>query len=413
MSNLRLLLSDLGEWSRKIPWKGVQAVLLAFIVTRLVIFAAIYLSMSEMITALRTGDIYWRAVPQNILADGLIRWDSRFYIDIAQHGYTAMATAFFPLYPLLVRILYKVVGGHLLVCGLLVSNLMFIVTLAYLYALVHQEYDDEAASRAVFYLAAAPAAFAFSAMYSESVLLAFLIACFYYARNGRWFLAAIMGAAASAARVPGVLAAVFILLEALWRQGIRFFPKPWSWKAQLDLIQKNIHLIPGTWPGILAAAGSTTGLLAYMLYLNITFHDPLSFIHQQTIWSRQLRWDWFARLFTNTFQQLNLGGNFWAGQINVNLLQDVSATLIFLPLVITVMLKMRPSFGAFTFLAFLIPLLSSTVFSMRRLTLTLVPCFILLGVWGRRPWLDRIIVGISLAFQVYLAILFSHWDFAG
>lgn len=400
-------------WSQRIPWNGVRAVFLAFVVTRLIIFAAIYLSMVDMSTAIRTGDIYWRAVPQNILIDGLVRWDSDRYRDIALRGYTASDTAFFPLYPLLVRLLYKVLGHNIYLCGLLVSNLMFLVGLAYLYALVHQEYDEETAGRAVFYLAAAPAAFVFSAFYSESVLLAFMMASFYYARNQRWFLAGLMGAAASAARVPGILTSVFLLLEACWQQGIRFLPQAWNWKAQLAQFKQDLRLIPGAWRGFLAAAGSTSGLVAYMIYQKIRFNDPLSFFHQQANWSRNLGGDWLNRLLIGTFQQLHLGGDFWAGQIDVNLLQDVVATLIFLSLVIAVILKMRPSFSMFTLLAFLTPLLTATVYSMRRLTLTLVPCFILLAVWGRRPWLDRIIVGFSLSFQVYLVILFSHWIFAG
>jgi hypothetical protein len=190
-------------------------------------------------------------------------------------------------------------------------------------------------------------------------------------------------------------------------------PKPWSWKAQVDILRKDLQLIPGTWPGVLAAVGSTTGLLAYMYYLNRTFGDPLYFVRQQSIWARQLGGDWLARLVTNTIQGLNLGGDFWRGQINLGGLEDTVATLVFFLLVIAVMIKMRPSFGIFTFLAFITPLLSATVYSMRRLVLVLVPCFILLGVWGRRPWLDRIIVAVSLAFQAYFAILFSHWQFAG
>ena len=405
----------IGHIRSKIPWKALQAVLLAFILTRLMIFAITYLSMIEL--PVRTGDVYWRSITQNILADGMVRWDSGFYRDIILRGYPSVsggrATAFFPSYPIIVWLLYKVIG-HVYLSGLLVSNITFLIALFYLYALVRQEYDDrEIASRAVFYLAAAPSAFIFSAMYTESTFLAFLIASFYYARNRHWVLAALTGAAASAARAPGVAVAIFILLEGFHQQGIRYWPAAWSLKTQIDLLLKDGRLALAAWPSILAAAGATTGLWIYMIYLKIVFGDPLSFLHVQSFWGRQVTDNWLTSLTIGTINRLNLGGNLWAGQINVNLLQDVLATLVFIPLVIVVMLKMRPAYGIFTFISFLIPLLSSSAVSMRRYVLTLVPCFILIAIWGRRPWVDRVVVVVSLTLQAYLTILFTHWYFAG
>jgi hypothetical protein len=118
-------------------------------------------------------------------------------------------------------------------------------------------------------------------------------------------------------------------------------------------------------------------------------------------------------LLINTYKHLNLPGNFWEGQINVNMLQDVIATIVFIPLVVAVILKMRPAFGMFTLISFLVPLMSSSILSMRRFVLILIPCYIILAVWGRRPWVDRVIVAVSLPLQAYLTILFTHWFFAG
>jgi len=392
----------------------VQAVILAFILTRTMVFTVTYISMVEL--PVREGDIYWRAIPQNILADGLVRWDSGFYRDIIRGGYQSVsegrATVFFPLYPALVWLLSRMIG-HVYLSGLLISNLMFLVALCYLYALVHQEYDDDTAGRVVFYLAAAPAAFIFSAMYTESTFLALLTASFYYARNSRWALAALTGAAASATRSTGVVVAIFIILEGLWQQGVRFRPVPWNIKAQIEILRKDVELALGAWPSALAAIGSVTGLVVYMVYLNRVFGDPLAFIHKQSYWGRQVTGNWLSTLFVNSYNRLNLSGDFWTGQINVNVLQDVIAIMVFIPLVIAVILKMRPSFAMFTLISFLLPLASSSVTSMRRYVLVLVPCYIILAIWGRRLWVDRLILAISLPLQAYLAILFTHWYFAG
>jgi len=397
-----------------IPWKMVQAVLLAFILTRAMLFIITYISMVEI--PVNEGDIYWSAIPQNILADGLVRWDSGFYRDIILDGYQSVsegkATVFFPLYPALVWLLSQMIGNVYL-SGLLISNMMFLVALFYLYALVHQEYDEDTAGRAVFYLAAAPAAFFFSAMYTESTFLAFLTASFYYARNRRWALAALAGAAASATRSTGVVVVIFFILEGLWQQGVRFLPVPWNIKAQIELLRKDVRLALGAWPSVLAAIGSVTGLVVYMVYLQIVFGDALAFIHNQSYWGRHIAGNWLLTLIVNTYHRLNLSGDFWTGQINVNMLQDVIATIVFIPLVVAVIIKMRPSFGMFTLISFLVPLMSSSILSMRRFVLILIPCYIILAIWGRRLWVDRVIVAVSLPLQAYLTILFTHWFFAG
>ena len=50
----------------------------------------------------------------NWLFDLWARWDSDWYIQIAQHGYVwpSSRAAFFPLYPLLIGGLGHVLGGH-------------------------------------------------------------------------------------------------------------------------------------------------------------------------------------------------------------------------------------------------------------------------------------------------------------
>jgi hypothetical protein len=149
------------------------------------------------------------------------------------------------------------------------------------------------------------------------------------------------------------------------------------------------------------------------VYLNHVFGDPLAFIHKQSYWGRHVTESWLSTLFVNSFNRLNLSGNFWMGQINVNVLQDVIAILVFIPLVVAVIFKMRPAFGMFTLISFLIPLATSSIVSMRRYVLVLVPCYIILAVWGKHSWVDRVILAISLPLQAYLTILFTHWYFAG
>lgn len=417
----------------RIDVQGIAAVLLVFLLTRVMVLGVLYFSMA--LIPFEESDEHWRYNPRNLIADGLIRADSGSYIFIADHGYEAplegetplddrfhipipdeynrRLVAFFPLYPLLIR-LTGALTGNLVTAGIWVSNLSLLIALFYLYALVKQEYDDRTAGRTIFYLAAAPSAFFFSAVYTESTFLLFIAAGFYYARNRRWLLAGLAGALASATRPQGVLLAVFILLEAIWQQGFRFFPKPWSLKAQWETLKADARLLPRAWRGYLAAILSTLGLLAYMGFLYFKFGDPLWFLHVQSEWGREVGVNWLPTFVKHTINIARWSGNAFSGEIfEISLLMDTLFAIALLPLVFLAVIRFRPSFGLFALLSYLLPLTSGSALSMQRFALGLVPVYLLLALWGRKAWLDRVIVGVSLTLQGLFLVFFSHWYWAG
>lgn len=397
--------------------KALLTVLGAFAVTRLMVMFIIFISST--VIPMHQGPFLY-SDPNNLVLDGLVRDDSWWYTNIATRGYSIGSiergeqgnVAFFPVYPLLVRTVMGLTG-NVFVAGILVSNAAFLVTLGYLYALARREFDDESAARTVFYLAAAPTAVFFSAMYTESVFMAFVTATFFYAREGKWDRAALAGVLATATRNTGILLVAVVLLEALHQNGFRLLPARWTraewqahWRPQLVAALRS-------WRGVLAAVTVSLGLILYMAYLANTFGDPLAFIHVQATWGRQAPSANPARLVGNIVSGLALGPNVWAGQINVGELLNLLATLGFLPLVVAVALKMRPSYAVYTVLTFLIPMSTGSLGSMTRYILMLFPCFMLLGLWGRRMWVDRLVLVIALPLMAYFAIIFSHWYFAG
>lgn len=395
-----------------IDWQCVGAVLTAFLVTRIMIVVITYFSMVQI--PVLEGETFWHYSLKNIIPDGLMRWDSGWYISIASHGYfQKQATAFFPLFPLMIR-LTSLVTGNLYTSGLYVSNLFFLVSLFFLYAFARDEYESKTAARLVFYIACVPAAFFFSTVYSESLFFLLLTSTLYFSRKGNWFFAALSGALATATRFSGIFISVFILLESLWLVGIRLFPKPWSVKAQFEILLADIKNIPNAWKGILASIFSTAGLLVYMGYLQVTFNDPFAFLHAESDWGRQLSWDWLPKFINYIYNFHYITGNLLSGEIsNFAYLADTLAVFIFLPLVIIVLFRMRYSLGIYTLLSFLAPILTGQTYSMQRYTLTLIPCYLLLSLWGKRPWVDRAIIGFSLPLQAYWIILFSHYYWAG
>ena len=73
----------------------------------------------------------------NLLVAPMARWDSVWYLAIARHGYghEAARTAFYPLYPLLIRGVGTVLGSDL-VAGVLISVVCFAIGLVALHRLV-------------------------------------------------------------------------------------------------------------------------------------------------------------------------------------------------------------------------------------------------------------------------------------
>jgi len=120
------------------------------------------------------------------------RWDSVWFLRIAEHGYDAAsgaASAFYPLYPATVAGLGRVLFGHYVLAGILISLAAALAAFLLLYRLAEERLGAEGARRTVLYLAVFPFALFLQAVYSESLYLFLTLAAFALAER-RQFLAA-------------------------------------------------------------------------------------------------------------------------------------------------------------------------------------------------------------------------------
>jgi hypothetical protein len=199
--------------------------------------------------------------------DGLLaplaRWDSVWYLGIAHSGYDGASTAFFPLYPLLVRAFAAGSSpGALLVAGYFVSLTSLFGALYLMQRLVVLELGSAALARtAVLMLALFPGALWLGAPYSESLYLLLSVGTFYAARSGRWWVAGALAALASASRSAGIVLVVPLLI--LWWQSRPRRLRDLGWIALAPL-----------------------GLGAYSLYLAVTMGDGFAYLHLQQVWFR-------------------------------------------------------------------------------------------------------------------------------
>lgn len=192
------------------PRRGSVRLVAAVICSRLIVLAA------GSAGALFMRPVAWRMFDPtgissslgsvgNVIAAPAVRWDAIGYLTIAQHGYTtAGSTRWFPLYPLLIHMFTPVVGSPV-IAGVLISLTAFGIGLTLIHRIASEIVGSRAADATVLLLAFAPHSFVFSAVYTESLLLACAAGTFYLASRGRFRLACVVAACAALTHIQGIV----------------------------------------------------------------------------------------------------------------------------------------------------------------------------------------------------------------
>lgn len=318
------------------------------------------------------------------------RWDTLHYQSIAIYGYGAFDTATFvpPLYPLLMR-WTTILTGNTLTAGILVSNLAFILALIVFYRLAELETGEtDATKRAVIYLASFPTAFFFIAAYTESLYLLSAILALFAIRRRKWIWAGIWCGFAAMIRLPGAVILAPAGYEAwlAWRStGSR---RPWL-------------------AVVLGLSGAAIFPLYLWLILDLAPWSPL-----------QVQSNRFQGGFT--FPGLNIiaaarqviQGNF----VQTNLMEFLF-TVVFIFLVILVWLKLPRVYGVYclAWMGLYLTRMGGTypLLGMTRYVLVFFPVFILLGIWGRNSFFNRVVLYGSWSLLLYFSAQFALWGWAG
>ena len=120
------------------------------------------------------------------------RWDTISYQSIAQWGYNQpFLTVFFPGYPLLGHAVSRFLQISDLAGLLLVSNCFAWLSLILLHHIVRSLYDQHTANLALIFLVTFPSSFFLFAGYPQSMVLFFVLFCYWEAKQGRWLWAAL------------------------------------------------------------------------------------------------------------------------------------------------------------------------------------------------------------------------------
>lgn len=213
----------------------------------------------------------------NLLVAPAARFDSAWYLTIAQHGYDATGRpAFFPLLPAVIKLMGQSVAAQVL-AGIALSSLCGFGGLYLLHRLVTLDFDSRQAKAAVWLAAWFPGALVLSAIYTESIFLFLSIGSIYAARLGKWPLAGILGGVAAASRSGGVLLLVPLLI--LYFYGPRLDAVA-STEKSLFRVRYPLR------PSALWLLAVPAGLIAYMAYLGMNLGDPGAVFSAQDQWGR-------------------------------------------------------------------------------------------------------------------------------
>jgi hypothetical protein len=143
------------------------------------------------------------------------RFDTLWYLRIAQHGYDLPAgVVFYPLYPWLIRGLSGLTGP--ITAALLISTVAAFFYFWGLLGLARSETPTTPPLRTLMLATAWPASFFFFAAYTEALAAALIVWCVNWARSERWLLASACAFAAGLTRSAGVLVVVPLAIMA-WR----------------------------------------------------------------------------------------------------------------------------------------------------------------------------------------------------
>ncbi len=325
------------------------------------------------------------------------RWDSDFFIRIAQNGYDDASAAFHPLYPAALAGLGRVFGGHYIVAGLVVSLLAGAGSFVLLYHLAEKRLGADGAGRSVLYLALFPMALFFQAVYSESLFLFLVLAAFVLAERNAFAAAGIVAGLAILTRAAG-LALLPALAILAWRN------------------RDRLRALGGLALAVPVAA-------IYPLVLWQQLDDPFAFTDAQDRWHRHFSeagpfgglWDGLVAAWRGLEQFVVGHGTHVAGvsarHAAAENLQAAVFLIVFLWLTVVVWRRFGAPYGLYAALSLAIPLSYPSsrwpLLSLPRFGLVIFPFFLALAALTTgRPRAHEAVVGCS---AIFLGIAVAQW----
>lgn len=342
--------------------------------------------------------------PNEALLDELVlapwfRWDTIWYLHIAQFGYgeAIKSLAYPPLYPLVIRLVGGVFGGHYLLAALLVSWVSFFLALRLLARQYLSQVDRQTAFRALRNLLIFPTTFFFFAGYTESLFLLLLLLAWQNGERRQWWQAAFWGSLAVLCRYHGVF--ITLPLAWLWLKDHVWQPRQEGKKFLLpsfSTLKGGVHLacIPLVYFG-------------WGLYTKIRFgYTPSENLN--VVWRFETNWPWVG--IWGSIKEIFVDPSFVS--TSVSALNLAALALFCLALYWSIKQKRYEEslFMSAVIITSLIKLdAHNFLVSTSRYMIILFPAYLALAEVIKNQWLDRLWFILSLSGWLVASALFFAW----
>jgi len=325
----------------RFPARTLRSVLVPYVVSRVLVVAALA-TIRHIVTT-----EHLTPVPVQTHG-GLLAWDAAWYRDIARAGYNGVASEglrFFPLFPMLGRVVSWLPGASAGFGVLFVANASALVLGFAVHALVMQQRGDrDVARRAVWLVYLAPPAFVLVMGYAEATFMTLAALTLVGLRARRWWLAAVFGLLAGLTRPVGVLLSVPAAVEGWQKRDVK-------------------AVVPAVAPAV--------GLLAYLAWAAHRSHDFWYPLRAQEDPTRRGSWVDPIRAVAHNVHELFSGDHVSAG------VHAVSA-IVFVVLLVVIARRWPLSFTLYAAVALVVALSSRNLDSLERYVLATLP-FVLAG----------------------------------
>ena len=363
-----------------------------FLWSRLALWAAALFALLAFVPNRHPNADRWDSPRLHELGYGIdvwARWDSDWYLLIAQEGYAdspSSTPAFFPLYPSLVAGLGRVLAGHYVLAGVLLSLTACAVAFVLLHRLALERLGADGARRAVLYLAIFPTALFLGAVYSESLYLALALGSFLLAERGRFLGAGAVAGLAMLTRPVGI-ALLPALAVLAWRSSDRR-------------------------RALLGVASALPVAAVYPILLGLWIGEPFAPLRaQEGIWERALSWAGPLGGLWEGFAAIADADPARTLALNV---QQLAFTLLFLALAGFAWRRFGAPYGIFALASLAIPLSFPAerfpLLSMSRFGLVVFPLVLALAALGARQRLHEAIVAVSSLLLGVAVVQWALWQ---